>query len=130
MRELAFLNSGVSISIFDERTSDRETFHYGGGITEYVKYLNTGVEPVHPDVIAVSRKDTENMVDVDVGIQYTTAYSEQVFSYVNSVNTREGGTHLEGFRSAITRAINNSARKNNLLKDNSLPYGARMCVRA
>jgi DNA gyrase subunit B len=120
MRELAFLNSGVSISIFDERTSDGETFYYGGGITEYVKYLNTGVEPVHPDVIAVSRKDTENMVDVDVGIQYTTAYSEQVFSYVNSVNTREGGTHLEGFRSAITRAINNSARKNNLLKDNSL----------
>ena len=57
---------------------------------------------------------------MDVGIQYTTAYSEQVFSYVNSVNTREGGTHLEGFRSAITRAINNSARKNNLLKDNSL----------
>jgi DNA gyrase subunit B len=120
MRELAFLNSGVSIAIFDERTSDGETFYYEGGISEYVRYLDTGAEPVHPDVIAVSRKDTENMVDVDVAIQYTTAYSEQVFSYVNSVNTREGGTHLEGFRSAITRAINNSARKNNLLKDNSL----------
>jgi DNA gyrase subunit B len=120
MRELAFLNSGVKISIADERSGDAETFCYEGGICEYVRYLNEGSVPTHPDVIAVSKKDTENRIDIDVALQYVNSYSEQVFAYVNSVNTREGGTHLEGFRSAITRAINASARRNNLIKESAL----------
>jgi DNA gyrase subunit B len=120
MRELAFLNSGVKISIADERSGDAETFCYEGGICEYVRYLNEGSVPTHPDVIAVSKKDTENRIDIDVALQYVNSYSEQVYAYVNSVNTREGGTHLEGFRSAITRAINASARRNNLIKESAL----------
>jgi len=120
MRELAFLNSGIRIEICDEKTGDTETFLYEGGIAEYVKYLNSGGQMTHPDVIYLEKKDEENRVEVEVALQYMNSYSEQVFSYVNSVNTREGGTHLEGFRSAITRAINNSARKNNLVKDSSL----------
>jgi DNA gyrase subunit B len=120
MRELAFLNSGVKISISDERSGDADTFCYEGGICEYVRYLNEGSAPTHPDVIAVSKKDTENRIDIDVALQYVNSYSEQVFAYVNSVNTREGGTHLEGFRSAITRAINASARRNNLIKESAL----------
>ncbi|MCQ8894590.1 MAG: type IIA DNA topoisomerase subunit B [Methanolinea sp.] len=120
LRELAFLNAGISISLADERTGDRETFHYEGGITEYVRFLNTGTEPLHPDVIYFKKNDPDTRTDVEVALQYSTAYSEQVFSYVNSVNTREGGTHLEGFRSAITKAVNASARKNNLIKETGL----------
>ncbi|NYT06965.1 MAG: type IIA DNA topoisomerase subunit B [Methanomicrobiales archaeon] len=120
MRELAFLNSGVKITITDDRSGDSETFCYEGGICEYVRYLNEGSTPAHPDVIAISKKDTENRIDIDVALQYVSSYSEQVFAYVNSVNTREGGTHLEGFRSAITRAINASARRNNLIKEAAL----------
>jgi DNA gyrase subunit B len=120
MRELAFLNSGVSIRIRDDRSGDSEAFSYSGGIAEYVRYLNAGATPIHPDVIALGRKDQENRIDIEVALQYTAAYSEQVFSFVNSVSTREGGTHLEGFRSAITRAINSVARKRNLIKEQDL----------
>ncbi|HOT04120.1 MAG TPA: DNA topoisomerase subunit B [Methanolinea sp.] len=120
LRELAFLNSGIRIRINDERTGDAETFYYEGGISEYVQFLNAGNEPLHPDIICLKKNDPDNMIDIEVALQYTTAFSEQVFSYVNSVNTREGGTHLEGFRSAITKAINNSAKKNNLIKEAGL----------
>ncbi|MDI9633908.1 MAG: DNA topoisomerase subunit B [Methanolinea sp.] len=120
LRELAFLNAGLSISLSDERTGDAERFRYEGGISEYVRFLNAGSEPLHPDVIAFKRTDPESMTEVEVALQYTTGYSEQVFSYVNSVNTREGGTHLEGFRSAITRAVTTAARKNNLVKEAGL----------
>jgi len=116
LRELAFLNSGLKIRILDKRSGDGETFHYEGGIIEFVKYLNDGKEAIYPDVIYFGKKDEENKIEVDVAIQYNTGYSESVFAFVNSVNTREGGTHLEGFRSALTRAINTSARKKNLLK--------------
>jgi DNA gyrase subunit B len=117
LRELAFLNSNVTIRISDARSGDADCFSYAGGTSEYVRYLNIGQTPVHPDVILLRRSEPESRLEVEVAIQYTTAYSEQVFSYVNSVNTREGGTHLEGFRSAITRAINTFAKRNNLIKD-------------
>ncbi len=106
LRELAFLNAGVRIKIFDDRTGDSADYCYAGGLVEFVKYLNEGAECLHPVPIDISRKDVENKLELEVAMQYTTAYDEKLFAYVNSVNTREGGTHLEGFRSAITRAIN------------------------
>lgn len=117
MRELAFLNSGLSISIRDERSGDADRYCYEGGIVEFVHHLCEGAEPIHENVIAFDRKDEENRTEVEVAFQYTNTFKEQIYTFVNSVNTREGGTHLEGFRSAITRAINNSAKKGNLLKN-------------
>jgi DNA gyrase subunit B len=119
LRELAFLNAGVRIKIFDDRTGDSADYCYAGGLVEFVKYLNEGAECLHPVPIDISRKDAENKLELEVAMQYTTAYDEKLFAYVNSVNTREGGTHLEGFRSAITRAINSMAKRNGLIKENS-----------
>ncbi|OPX62816.1 MULTISPECIES: DNA topoisomerase subunit B [unclassified Methanoregula] len=119
LRELAFLNAGTTIIITDERTGDHESFCYAGGLSEFVKYLNEGAETLHPNPIDMSRKDPENKLEIEVAMQYTTGYDDKIFSYVNSVNTREGGTHLEGFRSAITRAINTVAKKNGIIKENS-----------
>ncbi len=124
MRELAFLNSGITITIEDERCDDesrcREVFYYEGGIVEYVRFLNKEIIPVHPTIISLSKKDEESRLEVDIAFQYTQSYSEKVFSYVNSVNTREGGTHLEGFRSALTKAINKMAKENKANKDPNL----------
>ena len=119
LRELAFLNAGVRIKIFDDRSGDSADYCYAGGLVEFVKYLNDGAESLHPLPIDISRKDVENKLELEVAMQYTTAYDEKLFAYVNSVNTREGGTHLEGFRSAITRAINSMAKRNGLIKENS-----------
>ncbi|NMB77770.1 MAG: type IIA DNA topoisomerase subunit B, partial [Methanomicrobiales archaeon] len=119
LRELAFLNAGLTILITDERTGDTATYCYAGGLAEFVKYLNEGAECLHPTPIAMSKKDAENKLEIEVAMQYTTGYDDKIFSYVNSVNTREGGTHLEGFRSAITRAINNVAKKNGIIKENA-----------
>jgi len=120
LRELAFLNAGLTIKIVDERSSDKAVYCYEGGLVEFVKYLNEGIECLHPLPIDITKKDTENKLELEVAMQYTTAYDEKLFAYVNSVNTREGGTHLEGFRSAITRAINTMAKRNGLIKENSL----------
>ena len=119
LRELAFLNAGLTIKISDERSGDRAAYCYAGGLVEFVKYLNEGSECLHGNPIDISKKDTENKLELEVAMQYTTAYDEKLFAYVNSVNTREGGTHLEGFRSAITRAINTVAKRNGLIKENS-----------
>ena len=119
MRELAFLNTGIRIEIHDERNDFNDVFHYEGGIREFVKYLMGGKEPVHPDVIYLNTKDEANKVEAEVALQYSLTYSENVMTFVNSVNTREGGTHLEGFRSALTRTINKFGKENNLFKGNS-----------
>jgi len=119
LRELAFLNAGITIIITDERTGDAETYCYDGGLSEFVKFINEGAECLHPVPIDMNKKDPENKLEIEVAMQYTTGYDEKIFSYVNSVNTREGGTHLEGFRSAITRAINTVARKNGIVKENA-----------
>ncbi|MCE5299143.1 MAG: type IIA DNA topoisomerase subunit B [Methanoregulaceae archaeon] len=119
LRELAFLNAGLTITISDERTGDHATYCYAGGLSEFVNYLNEGAECLNPVPIFIARKDIENKVELEVAMQYTTGYDEKIFSYVNSVNTREGGTHLEGFRSAITRAINVVAKRNGLIKENA-----------
>ena len=121
LRELAFLNAGLEIQIDDSRTDgEPQVYRYDGGLREFVVYLNEGKEPIHPDVLCFRRSDPENRTEVEVALQYTQTYSETMYTYVNSVNTREGGTHLEGFRSAITRAINASAKKNNLFKNKDL----------
>lgn len=124
LQELAFLNSGISIKITDERTADvetnGETFHYAGGIIEYVRFLNRDTTPVHESVIYFEKKDPDNKVEVEIALQYTNGFSEKVFSYVNSVNTREGGTHLEGFRSALTKTINKYGKENKVIKDVTL----------
>ncbi len=119
MRELAFLNKGIKIEIHDERNDYNDVFHYDGGVREFVKYLMGGKEPVHPDVIYLNTKDEANKVEAEVALQYSLTYSENVMTFVNSVNTREGGTHLEGFRSALTRTINKFGKENNLFKGNS-----------
>jgi DNA gyrase subunit B len=119
LRELAFLNAGLTIVITDERSGDTATYCYTGGLVEFVKYLNEGAECLHPLPIDISKKDAENKLELEVAMQYTTAYDEKIYSYVNSVNTKEGGTHLEGFRSAITRTINMVAKRNGLIKENA-----------
>jgi DNA gyrase subunit B len=121
LRELAFLNAGLAIRIKDDRPGEgtEETYCYEGGLSEFVTYLAEGEDCLSPVPISISRKDPDNKLELEVALQYTTGYDEKIFSYVNSVNTREGGTHLEGFRSAITRAINAMARRNGLIKENS-----------
>ncbi len=119
MRELSFLNAGLTIVISDERSGDTATYCYAGGLIEFVRYLNEGVECLHPSPIDISKKDLENKLEIEVAMQYTSGYDEKIYSFVNSVNTKDGGTHLEGFRSAITRTINTVAKRNGLIKENS-----------
>lgn len=118
LREMAFLNKGLKITIKDEREGKKkkETFFFEGGLKEYVAFLNKNKEPLHKDVIHFEVAKKNNM-EVEVAMQYTDAYSELVLTYANNINTIEGGTHLAGFRSAITRCINDYARKNKFLKD-------------
>jgi DNA gyrase subunit B len=103
LRELAFLNSGLRIIILDERSGETDTFRYEGGIAQFVSYISEGKQPIH-EPIAMSAEDED--VTVDVAVQYNLGFSETVFSFVNNINTIEGGTHLSGFRAALTRAIN------------------------
>lgn len=116
LRELAFLNRGLQITLRDERGEQvrERMYKYEGGIVEFVKYLNEKKDALH-DIIAVHHE--RDGVDIEVALQYTDSYSEQVFSYANNINTIEGGMHLLGFRTAITNAVNGSARKRSILKD-------------
>jgi len=118
LREMAFLNKGVKITLKDERDGQKKTeaFLYEGGIKEFVKHLNRNKEPSHPDVIyfEIDKKDMQ----VEVAMQYTDRYSELILSYANNINTTDGGTHMIGFRSSLTRVFNDYAKKNKFLKDN------------
>ena len=116
-RELAYLNKGVELRIMDKRSGDSELYCYEGGLREFVIHLNEGKELLHADPIYLDKSDSENKIDVEIALQYNTTYTETLYTFVNSVNTREGGTHLEGFRSALTKAINNSAHANKHLKE-------------
>lgn len=121
-RELAFLNRGLSINLRDDRDDEDttgETFLYEGGISEYVKFINTGKTPVHEDIIHLDGE--EEGVFFEVAMQYNTGYNENIYSFVNNINTHDGGTHEEGVRRALTRVINNYARKNNILKEKDEP---------
>jgi DNA gyrase subunit B len=116
LRELAFLNRNIFIGLTDERTETRKEFHYEGGIISFVKYLNKNKDILHEEPIYLSGIRDETAVEI--ALQYNDGYVETVFSYVNNINTQEGGTHLSGFKTALTRAINDYARKNNILKEN------------
>ncbi len=118
LREMAFLNKGIKIVLSDEREGKKkkEVFHYEGGLKEFVKHLNNNKDALHEEIIyfEVSKKDME----LEVAMQYTDRYNEMVLSYANNISTTEGGTHMAGFRTALTRVFNDYARKNKILKDN------------
>lgn len=122
LRELAFLNPGISISLTDERINRTDDFKFKNGIAEYVEFLNRNKNIVHPKVISFSgeapaSEGSSSNIVVDIAIQYNDSYNEQVYAYANSIFNVEGGTHLSGFRTALTRVINNYAKTNNLIKD-------------
>ena len=114
LRELAFLNRGLSITIKDERTEKENDFCYEGGIISFVEYLNANKETLHRPPLYFTR--SKNGTAVEVALQYNNSYNENVFSYANNINTREGGTHLMGFRAALTRTVNEYARANKIFK--------------
>ena len=116
LRELAYLNKGIEIQLKDERDEEgrNDVFKFKGGLSDFVKYLDENNNPLHNKVITVN-KDT-NDVPVEVAMRYGNTYNDNILTFVNNINTIEGGTHLSGFRSALTRAMNNHASKNNLIK--------------
>lgn len=114
-REMAFLNKGLNISLLDERTKNSETFHYEGGLQEFVVYLNRAKTPIHKEPVYIFQgKDN---YEIEIAMQWTDGYSENVLSYANNISTPEGGTHLSGFKTALTRVLNAYMKDNNLLKD-------------
>ena len=115
LRELSFLNGGVRIIIKDERSEKHHDFHYEGGIVSFVEYLNRAKTPIHPKPIFFT--GTKEGVEIEVAIQYNDGYDEKIFSFANNINTHEGGTHLIGFKAALTRTMNTYATANNLLKN-------------
>jgi len=116
LREMAFLNKGLEILLVDERgEGGRESFRYSGGLVDFVKHLNAKREPLHPHIISL--EEVSDDVEIDVALQWNAGYTETVLTFANNINTHEGGTHEEGFRRALTRAINEFAREKGLLKE-------------
>ena len=115
LQELAFLNHGVKIIFRDERTGDGDTFQYQRGILEFVEHLNRASEPIHADIIYIAGE--YEGVGLEVAMQYSSEFTENVHSYVNNINTTEGGTHVSGFRAALTRCLNAYGKKENLFRD-------------
>ena len=120
LQELAFLNQGVKIVFRDERTDEGETFKYDDGIREFVQFLNRASEPAHPEIISIDGKFEG--VRLEIAMQYSGEFTENVHSYVNNICTIEGGTHVSGFRAALTRTLNNYGKKENLFKQ-TVPSG-------
>ncbi|MFF2178657.1 DNA topoisomerase (ATP-hydrolyzing) subunit B [Lysinibacillus sp. NPDC058147] len=116
IRELAYLNRGIGITIADEREGEERstTYHYEGGIRSYVEHLNQSKEPIHEPIDVLGEKDG---ISVEIAMQYNAGFSSNIFSFANNINTYEGGTHESGFKTALTRVINDYARKNGLLKE-------------
>ncbi len=123
LRELAYLNNSVEITLRDERTSTEDTFLFVDGLREFVRHMNEGKEPLHPHVISIHAEDPENRLMVDIALQWNDGYTENVSCFANNIRNIDGGTHLSGFRAALTRTMNNYARKENLLKGNLVTQG-------
>ncbi|HZZ74002.1 MAG TPA: DNA gyrase subunit B, partial [Pirellulales bacterium] len=115
LQELAFLNKGVKIVFRDERTGDGETFQYERGLLQFIEYLNRATDPAHPGIIYVHR--TQDEIEIEIAFQYSNEYTENVHSYVNNINTIDGGAHLTGFRTALTRTLNAYGKKLEIFKD-------------
>ena len=117
-RELAFLNKGLRITLTDERDDEKysESYHYEGGLKSFVEYLNTNKSTIHPNVIDF--EGDRDGIFIEIAMQYNDGFSENVYSFANNINTIEGGTHLSGFRAALTRTINDYARRSGLIKEN------------
>src|SRR5271169_5059268 len=115
LRELAFLNKGLKITLTDERSDKSTEFRFTGGIAEFVKHLNRGKEVLHDSPIYIEGK--RDSVELEIALQYNDSYAENVFAFANTINTVDGGTHLSGFRSALTRSINNFVSSSNMLKE-------------
>ena len=115
LRELAFLNKGVEVILEQEEPARKETFKYDGGIREFVEHLNENKTPVHPQVIHIEKE--RDGIAVEIAMQYANAFQENIFTFANNINTIEGGTHLSGFRTALTRSINTYAKQNKALKN-------------
>lgn len=118
LREMAFLNKGIRITLEDKRENLSNVFHYEGGIKEFVQYLNSKKNVLHDEIIYA--EGVKDKVIVEIAIQYTDAYNESLYSFVNNINTAEGGTHLVGFKTALTRVMNDYAKKYNLIKENDI----------
>lgn len=116
LREMAFLNRGVKIVLHDEKLDKESVYHYNGGIISFVEHLNKTKNPIHKEIIYTRKKIDDN--EIEVAMQYNDSYVESVFSFANNINTHEGGTHLSGFRAALTRSLNEYAKKANLIKEN------------
>lgn len=117
IRELAFLNKGIEITLLDERTGTSKSYRYEGGIIEFVQYLNRTREVLHEQPIYV--EGSKDHIQVEISLQYNDSYTENIYSFANNINTHEGGTHESGFKSALTRIINDYARKTGVIKDNT-----------
>jgi DNA gyrase subunit B len=115
LQELAYLNKGVRIQFLDDRTGKRDTFQYDRGIVEFIEYLNRSSEPIHKEVVHIEGQFEQ--AAIDVAFQYSGEYTENVHCYVNNINTHDGGTHLTGFRTALTRTLNAYGKRENLFKD-------------
>jgi DNA gyrase subunit B len=122
LRELAFLNKKLRISIFDERTNKQHDFFFEGGIVSFVEHINAKKTPLFPDVVYM--EETDNVYVVEIAFQHNDGYGEQVFSFVNNINTTEGGTHVSGFRSALTKACNKKAYELNIIKSGDEPFSS------
>jgi DNA gyrase subunit B len=118
MRELAFLNSGVRIELIDERVPREKLFYYEGGLVSFVEYLNRNKEPIFPEVISIS--GDKHGISAGVAIQYNGTYNEKIFTFANNINTKEGGTHLVGFKAGLTRSIKQYATQNKAIKQQDL----------
>lgn len=125
LKELAFLNAGLEIRITDERTGRHDVFKYDGGIKEFVRYINRNKTPLHPDPIYLKAERED--VEVEIAIQYTDGYTENIFTFANNINTHEGGTHLSGFKSALTRVLNDYGKKNGFFENESFSLTGEDC---
>ena len=125
LKELAFLNAGLEIEIVDERTGKNDAFKFDGGISEFVQHINRNKTPLHPNPIYLNAEKQD--VEAEVAIQYTDGYTENIFTFANNINTHEGGTHLSGFKGALTRTLNDYGKKNKLFENEEFSLSGEDC---